>query len=152
MECLYRQHLILPVAFFDSAIGDWTASVHIEFTEKLKIHTVVLKFGDAFQTEVQAKRFIIKEAKQWVDDRLRGALLVKPNRKHVSSAISRSKQAMYWICRPCKNNRHDLCLKISTSRAGSDVKIRCWCSLHPTHESRLHDKSPAQMVNPRKAR
>jgi hypothetical protein len=152
MECLYRQHLILPVAFFDSAIGDWTASVHIEFTEKLKIHTVVLKFGDAFETEVQAKRFTIKEAKQWVDHRLRGALLVKPNRIHVSSAISRSKQALHWICRQCKNNSHDLCLKIATSRAGSDAKIRCWCSLQPTHELRLHDKSPAQMVNPRKAR
>jgi hypothetical protein len=48
MECLYRQHLILPVAFFDSAIGDWTASVHIEFTEKLKVHTVVLCIAFAF--------------------------------------------------------------------------------------------------------
>jgi transposase len=37
MECLYRQHLILPVAFFESAIGVWTASVHIEFTEKLNV-------------------------------------------------------------------------------------------------------------------
>jgi hypothetical protein len=66
MECLYRQHLLLPVAFFDSAIGDWTASVHIEFTEKLKIHTVVLKSEDTFKTEVQAKKFIIDHAKQWV--------------------------------------------------------------------------------------
>ena len=60
-----------PVAYSDPAIGDWTASVHIEFTEKLKIHTVVLKSGAVFQTEVQAKRFIINEAKQWVDERLR---------------------------------------------------------------------------------
>jgi hypothetical protein len=59
---------------------------------------------------------------------------------------------LYWICRPCKNNRHDLCLKISASRAGSDVKIRCRCSLHLTHESRLHDKSPAQIgKSPRSA-
>jgi hypothetical protein len=70
MECRYRQHLIFPVTSFDSAMGDWTASVHIEFTERLKIHTVVLKSGDAFQGEVQAKKFIIEQAKQWVDDRL----------------------------------------------------------------------------------
>ncbi len=55
MECLYRQHLLLPVAFFDSAIGDWTASVHIEFTEKLKIHTVVLR-SDGSSPGVNASR------------------------------------------------------------------------------------------------
>jgi hypothetical protein len=48
---------------------------------------------------------------------------------------------MYWICRPCKNNRHDLCLKGSISRAGSNVKIQCWCSLQPTHETRLREGS-----------
>jgi len=140
MDFRYRDHLIFPVAYSDPAIGDWTANVHIEFTEKLKIHTVVLKSGDVFETEVQAKRFIIKEAKQWVDDRLRGAPqpTVKAIPKHLSSALSRSKQAMYWICGPCKNNRHDLCLRDSTSRAGPNV-IRCWCSLQPTHETRLRE-------------
>jgi heme-binding NEAT domain protein len=83
MECLYRQYLILPVTFFDSAIGDWTASVHIEFTEKLKVHTVVLRSGDAFKSEVQAKKFIIDQAKQWVDDRLVSAPVVQ-RRKHIS--------------------------------------------------------------------
>jgi hypothetical protein len=83
MECLYRQHLILPVAFFDSAIGDWTASVHIEFTERLTVHTIVLKPGDAFKSEVQAKKFIIDQAKQWVNDRLASARMVQ-RRKHIS--------------------------------------------------------------------
>jgi hypothetical protein len=83
MEWLYRQHLILPVAFFDSAIGDWTASVHIEFTEKLKVHTVVVKSSATFQTEAHAKKFIVKEAKQWVDDRLGSTGMVQPRRKHV---------------------------------------------------------------------
>ena len=69
-ERLYRQHLILPVAFFDSAIGSWTASVHIEFAEKFKIHAVVVKSSATFTTEALAKKFIIEEAKQWVDDRL----------------------------------------------------------------------------------
>jgi hypothetical protein len=112
-----------------------------QFTEKLKILTVVLKPGEVFQSEVQAKRFISKEAKKWVNERLRTASepRVKTIRKHVSSAASRSKQAMYWICRPCKNNRHDLCLKESISRAGINVKIQCWCSLQPAHETRLRE-------------
>jgi hypothetical protein len=73
MECLYRQHLILPVALFDSAIGDWTASVHIEFSEKVNVHTVVLRSGYVFNSEVQAKKFIIDHAKEWVDARLGSA-------------------------------------------------------------------------------
>jgi hypothetical protein len=84
MERLYRQHLILPVAFFDSAIGDWTASVHIEFTENLKVHTVVLRSSDAFQSEVQAKKFLIDQAKQWIDERLGNARVVESRRKHTS--------------------------------------------------------------------
>jgi hypothetical protein len=84
MECLYRQHLILPVAFFDSAIGDWTASVHIEFTESLKVHTVVLRSNDAFQSEVHAKKFIIDQAKQWVDERLGNARVAQSRRKQTS--------------------------------------------------------------------
>jgi hypothetical protein len=78
MECRYRKHLIFPIASFDSAIGDWTASVHIEFTEKLKIHTVVLKSGAAFQSEVQAKKCIFEQAKQWVDERLASADGARP--------------------------------------------------------------------------
>jgi hypothetical protein len=80
MEFRYRDHLIFPAASLDSAIGDWTASAHIEFSENLKIHTVVLKPGDAFQSKVRAKRFIIKQAKQWVDDRLQRA--PAPTLKH----------------------------------------------------------------------
>lgn len=137
----YREHLIFPVAYSDPTIGDWKASVHIEFTEKLKIHTVVLKSGAVFQTEVQAKRFIINEAKRWVDERLRIGRepTAKTIRKHVSSALVRRKQAMYWICRPCKNNRHDLCLRQSSSCGGTNVKTHCWCSLQPTHERRLRE-------------
>ena len=84
MECLYRQHFILPVAFFDSAIGNWTASVHIEFTEKLKIHTVVVRSSATFQTEARAKKFIIEEAKQWIDDRLGSARPMQSNRRRIS--------------------------------------------------------------------
>jgi hypothetical protein len=73
-----------PVAFFDSAIGDWTANVHIEFTEKLKIHTVVVKSSATFRTEAHAKKFIIEEAKQWVDDRLCSARAIPSRRKRIS--------------------------------------------------------------------
>ena len=132
----YREHLIFPVAYLDPVIGDWTASVHIEFTEKLKIHTIVLRSDDVFETEVQAKRFT-REAKEWVNDRLRTARepRVKTIRKHVSPASSRSKQAMYWICRPCKINRHNLCLQESISRAGTNVKSAAGvaCSQHTKH-------------------
>ena len=83
MECLYRQ-LLLPVAFFDSAIGDWRASVHIEFTEKPKVHTVILKSGDAFKSEVQAKKFIIEQAKQWADNRLGSGPAIPSRRKRIS--------------------------------------------------------------------
>jgi hypothetical protein len=85
MEFRYRDHVIFPAASLDSVIGDWIPSAHIEFSENLKIHTVVLKSGDVFQTEVQAKQFMIKQAKQWVDHRLRGAreLTSKQSRKHI---------------------------------------------------------------------
>jgi hypothetical protein len=85
MEFRYRDHFIVAAASLDLSIGDWTADAHIEFSEDLKIHTVVLKFGDAFRTEVQAKRFIIKQAKQWVDNRLKSAaeIALKLNRKHI---------------------------------------------------------------------
>jgi hypothetical protein len=85
MEFRYRDHLIFPAASLDSAIGDWTPSAHVEFSENFKIHTVVLKSGDAFVTEVQAQRFIIKQAKQWVDNRLKrgGEPKSKPSRKHI---------------------------------------------------------------------
>jgi hypothetical protein len=85
MEFRYRDHLIFPSASLDSAIADWTASAHIEFSENLKIHTVVLKSSDAFRTEVQAKRFIIKQAKQWVDNRIErgGKPRSNPPRKHI---------------------------------------------------------------------
>ena len=85
MEFRYRDHLIFPAVSLDSSIGDWTANAHIEFSEDLKIHTVVLKSGDAFRTEVQAKRFIIKQATQWVDNRLEraGELRLKSNRRHI---------------------------------------------------------------------
>ena len=78
MEFRYRDHVIFPAASLDSVIGDWIPSAHIEFSENLKIHTVVLKSGDVFQTEVQAKQFMI-------DHRLRGAreLTSKQSRKHI---------------------------------------------------------------------
>ena len=44
---------------------------------------------------------------------------------------------MYWICRPCKTNRRDLCLKDSNSYRGTTIKMRCWCSLQPAHDTRL---------------
>jgi hypothetical protein len=52
---------------------------------------------------------------------------------------------MYWMCGPCKNNRHDLCLKDSSSQRGTNIKVRCWCSLQPTHEARIRESSRAEL-------
>lgn len=74
MTSQYRKHLILPATYRDPTLGDWTASAHIEFTEfteKLTVHTVVLRPADVFQTESQAEKYIIQRAKEWVDKRLR---------------------------------------------------------------------------------
>jgi hypothetical protein len=120
MERLYRQHLIFPLVFFDSAIGDWTASVHIEFTEELKVHTVVIRSSDAFQSEVQAKKFIIDQPKQWVDERLGSARIVQSRRKHTSLGLGVYGQCIGYA--DCKNNRHDLCLNDSSSQRGHNHK------------------------------
>jgi hypothetical protein len=48
---------------------------------------------------------------------------------------------MYWICGPCKNNRHDLCLKESSTSAATNVMIRCWCYSQPNHEMRLDEST-----------
>jgi hypothetical protein len=72
-----------PAAYFSSSVlrfglGSWTASVHLEFTEKFKFHTFVIKSSATFTTEALAKKFDIEEAKQWVDDRLLRARTIPP--------------------------------------------------------------------------
>jgi len=62
--------------------------------------------------------------------------LLLPNHNYLAIGF-RSKQAMYWICRPCKNNRHDLCVRQTSSRCDSEPKILCWCSSQPTHQAAL---------------
>ena len=84
MKFRYRDYLIFTAASFDSTIGDWTASAHIEFTENLKIHTVVIKSRDGFLTEGEAERFIIKQAKQWVSDSFKSTP-VEPGRNNIRS-------------------------------------------------------------------
>src|SRR5687768_9257835 len=81
--------------------------------------------------------------------RLNALLSSKPNnglvitsKVHPSSwvvTISGVKKAMYWICRPCKNNRHDLCVRQTSGRAASEPKVLCWCSLQPTHQARQEE-------------
>jgi hypothetical protein len=66
----YREHLVLPVTFRDAAMNDWSASAHIEFTDNVTVHTVVLKCSKTFETEQQAEQYITQRAKMWVDDRL----------------------------------------------------------------------------------
>jgi hypothetical protein len=54
-----------------------------------------------------------------------------------------------WICKPCKNNRHDLCLKDSTSRTGTNVKLRCWLitiALRAVLIDHLRQTSPKMLI------
>ncbi len=51
-------------------MNDWTASAHVEYTDNVTVHTVVLKCSKNFETEQQAEQYIIQRAKMWVDDRL----------------------------------------------------------------------------------
>lgn len=66
----YRSHFVIAGTYRDDAVGDWTASAHIEFTETLTVHTMVIKPPHTFQTKKQAERFIIQHAKEWVDKRV----------------------------------------------------------------------------------
>ena len=59
---------------------------------------------------------------------------------------------MYWICGPCKNNRHDLCLRDSHSQRGTNIKIPCWCSSQSTHDACIQELSRAGLTFRRRRR
>ena len=70
MSVRYRKHLILPILQQDEATGAWIASARIEFTEKLTFHNVSISRSSMFRTRRQAERFILQEAKEWINKRL----------------------------------------------------------------------------------
>jgi hypothetical protein len=69
----YRNHLILTTPSVDAATGAWKAIAHIEFTQEGTFNNVVIRSSALFQSKKAAEKQLIREAKEWVDDRLRKA-------------------------------------------------------------------------------
>ena len=70
MSVRYRKHLILPILDQDEATGGWIARAHIEFTEKLMFHNVSMSRNSTFGTKVEAEKYIVHQAKEWIDKKL----------------------------------------------------------------------------------
>ena len=71
MSVRYRKHLILPTISQDEATGAWTATAHIQFTEKLAFTNFILRSSTIFRTKREAEKHIVQHAKKWIDERLR---------------------------------------------------------------------------------
>ena len=71
MAVRYKKHLILPTIEQDEGVGTWTATAHIQFTEKLSFHNVIIRGSSMFPTKKEAEKHIVQQAKQWIDERLR---------------------------------------------------------------------------------
>jgi hypothetical protein len=71
----YRSHLILVKAHHEPDTDDWRASVHVQFNEgALSFRDVQLPGPTShFPTKTTAEKQALKEARQWVDRRLREA-------------------------------------------------------------------------------
>ena len=69
----YRGHLILVKAHQEPGTDDWRASIHVQFNEgSLTFRDVQLPGSTSyFSTKTAAEKQALKEARQWVDRRLR---------------------------------------------------------------------------------
>jgi hypothetical protein len=55
----------------DEDTGSWIATAHIQFTEKLSFHNVIIQGSKMFRTKKEAEKHIVEQAKEWIDERLR---------------------------------------------------------------------------------
>jgi hypothetical protein len=69
----YRNHLVLTTPTVDAATGAWKAIAHIEFTQQRTFNSVVIRSSALFKSKKAAEKQLIREAKEWVDNRLRKA-------------------------------------------------------------------------------
>jgi hypothetical protein len=71
----YRGHLILVKAHQEPDTDDWRASVHVQFNEdNLTFRDVQLPGPTSyFSTKTAAEKRALKEARRWIDRRLREA-------------------------------------------------------------------------------
>ena len=74
----YRGHLIFAKAYPDRSSGVWTTSLHVQFNEDSRtFHDVYLPSTiGRFMGQKSAEKHALKEAKQWVDDRLLKARII----------------------------------------------------------------------------
>jgi hypothetical protein len=71
----YRGHLILVKAHREPDTDDWRASIHVQFNEgALTFRDIQLPGPTSyFSTKTAAEKHALKEARHWVDRRLREA-------------------------------------------------------------------------------
>ena len=75
----YRGHLILVKAHHEPDTEDWRPSIHVQFNEgNLSFRDVQLPGPTShFPTKTTAEKHGLKEAKQWIDRRLREAEILR---------------------------------------------------------------------------
>ena len=75
----YRGHLILVKAHHETDTEDWRASIHVQFNEgNLSFRDVQLPGPTShFPTKTTAEKHGLKEARQWIDRRLREAKILR---------------------------------------------------------------------------
>jgi hypothetical protein len=68
----YRDHLIFVRTTLDPEARLWTVSAHIQFNERPHLfHDVPLpRPATLFATEKEAEKYMVRQARTWVDDRL----------------------------------------------------------------------------------
>jgi hypothetical protein len=71
MAVRFKKHLILPTIVPDEDTGSWIATAHIQFTEKLSFHNIIIRGSKMFRTKKEAEKHIVEQAKEWIDERLR---------------------------------------------------------------------------------
>ena len=88
----YRDHLIFVRATVDPETRLWTVSAHIQFNEGPRVfHDVSLPRPAAlFGTEKEAEKYMVRQARTWVDDRLGETEQWESSSKFRLSALWRS--------------------------------------------------------------
>jgi hypothetical protein len=88
----YRDHLIFIRAILDPQTRLWSASAHVQFNEGPRVFRDLSLPRPAilFTTEKGAERYMVREARRWVDDRLGETERPEASRKAGPRAFWRS--------------------------------------------------------------
>ena len=71
MAVRYRKHLILEKATLNAKTGFWNVRARVQFNENGIFHDVLIpEPTHSFAIEGDAAKYIVGEAKKWVDNRL----------------------------------------------------------------------------------